>query len=113
MNNFTILTHKKDMIAALEKTLGIVTTACKIVGISRATHYEWVKTDAEYKKAVEDIDNICLDFVESQLHTRIKEGDTTSMIFYLKTKGKKRGYIEKHDTSEDKEIRIIIENKTD
>ena len=31
--------NKKAMIIALEKSLGIVTPACKNVGISRDTHY--------------------------------------------------------------------------
>ena len=34
--------HKKAMIDALEKSLGIVTTACKNVGIGRTTFYEWI-----------------------------------------------------------------------
>jgi transcriptional regulator of acetoin/glycerol metabolism len=33
------VTLKKAMIEALEQSLGVVTTACKIVGISRNTHY--------------------------------------------------------------------------
>ncbi|MDR3142731.1 MAG: hypothetical protein LBU37_13545, partial [Tannerellaceae bacterium] len=44
-----------------------------------------------------NIADIAIDFAESNLHKRIKEGDTTSIIFYLKTKGKKRGYIEKSE----------------
>ena len=32
---------KKEIIKALEKSLGIVTTACKNVGIARSTYYEW------------------------------------------------------------------------
>ena len=82
-------TLKKAMIEALEKTLGIVTTAAKIAGIDRSTHYEWLKNDPEYKAAVESLDDVVLDFAESQLHKRIKDGDTTATIFYLKTKGKK------------------------
>lgn len=100
-------THKKAMIQALEKSLGVVTTACKSVGINRCTHYEWLKTDEEYKKEVEDIENIALDFAESQLHKQISEGNTAGTIFYLKTKGKKRGYVERqeHDhTSEGEKI---------
>lgn len=83
------------MIEALEKSLGIVTTACKSVGIDRGTHYNWMEEDAEYKKAVEGIADIALDFAESQLHKQIQNGEVTSTIFFLKTKGKKRGYIEK------------------
>ena len=88
-------TLKKAMIVALEQSLGIVTTACLIVGIDRKTHYNWLKDDKEYKAAVESIQDITLDFAESQLHKQIKDGEVTSTIFYLKTKGKKRGYVER------------------
>ena len=91
--------NKKSMIAALEKSLGVVTTACKSVGIARSTHYEWYKTDANYKSDVDDIADIALDFVETQLHKQIADKDTAATIFYLKTKGKKRGYIERTDHS--------------
>jgi len=86
---------KKAMIEALEKSLGIVTTACKTVGISRETHYRWTREDENYKESVEGIADIALDFAESQLHKQIKDGEVSSTIFYLKTKGKKRGYIER------------------
>jgi hypothetical protein len=93
---------KKAMIDALEKSLGIVTTASKTVGIERTTHYLWMRTDPEYKAKVEELNDLVLDFAESQLHKQIKEGNTTATIFYLKTKGKKRDYIErteiKHET---------------
>ena len=86
---------KKAMIAALEKSLGIVSTAAKQVGISRDTHYRWMSGDEDYKAEVEELSEVALDFVESQLFKQIKEGNTAASIFYLKTKGKKRGYIEK------------------
>ena len=85
------------MLEALEKSLCVVTTACKTVGIDRQTHYNWMNKDLKYKKAVEDLQNITLDFAESQLHKQIKEGNTTATIFLLKTKGKKRGYVERSE----------------
>ena len=87
---------KKQLIEALTKSLGIVTTACKSVGISRTTFYEYYKDD-EFKNKVDSIDGIALDFAESQLHKQIQEGNTTAIIFYLKTKGKKRGYVERQE----------------
>jgi len=86
---------KKAMLLALEQSLGIVTTAAKSVRIDRTTHYLWLKDDEDYKAAVDSIQDITLDFAESQLHKQIKEGEVTSTIFYLKTKGKKRGYVER------------------
>jgi len=87
--------HKKAILEALEQTLGVVTSACRKVGVGRTTFYGWLNDDEEFAKAVQDIENVALDFAESQLHQQIKSGNPTSTIFYLKTKGKKRGYIER------------------
>lgn len=108
----TIEHTKKELIEALTKTRGIVSTACAMVGISRTTHYEYYKTDPEFAKEVDDLSNVALDFAESKLMEKMdgiqmgKDTDDgmivysippsdTALIFYLKTKGKKRGYIEK------------------
>jgi hypothetical protein len=89
--------HKKAMLEALEKSLGVVTTACLQVGIGRTTHYQWLKEDPEYKEAVDDIENVAIDFAETHLHQQIKSGNPSSTIFYLKTKGKRRGYVERQE----------------
>ena len=39
------VTLKKAMLEALEKSLGIVTTAAKSVGITRKTHYDWLNKE--------------------------------------------------------------------
>jgi len=90
-------TKKGLMLEALEKSLGIVSTACKMVDISRQTHYAWLKADEEYKKAVNSIQDSVLDFAESHLYKLVKEGNPAATIFFLKTKGKKRGYIERQE----------------
>ena len=87
--------NKKALILAMEQSLGIVTMACKNVGIGRTTFYNYINEDEDFKKAIDDISEIALDFVESQLHVQIKGGNTSATIFYLKTKGKNRGYIER------------------
>lgn len=86
---------KNAMLQALESSLGVVTTAARAAGIDRSAHYRWMREDDEYAEQVHSLKDITLDFVESQLFKKIKDGDTTSMIFYLKTQGKKRGYIER------------------
>ena len=90
-------TKKGLMLEALEKSLGIVSTACKMVDISRQTHYAWLKADEEYKSAVNSIQDGVLDFAESHLYKLVKEGNPAATIFFLKTKGKKRGYIERQE----------------
>ena len=90
-------TKKDAMLQALERSLGIVTTACNAVGINRSTHYDWMRKDPEYKKAVKSIEDRTLDFAESHLHKLIKEGNPAATIFFLKTKGKARGYVERQE----------------
>ena len=90
--------HKKRaMLEALEKSLGVVTTACKQAQISRDKHYRWLKEDKDYRVKCKDMENVALDFAESQLHKQIMKGNPLSTIFFLKCKGKKRGYIEQQD----------------
>lgn len=88
---------KNNLLEALEQSLGVVTTACKIVGCNRSTFYDYYNKDEDFKKSVDELQNMTLDFVESQLHKQIKDGNTTATIFYLKTKGKKRGFVERQE----------------
>jgi hypothetical protein len=87
---------KKLMIEALKKNLGSVTHASRLIGIGRTTHYYWLNTDSEYKKEAEEIEDYVTDMVENALYNKILvDKDTQCIIFYLKTKGAKRGYIER------------------
>ena len=88
---------KKALLEALEKSLGVVTTACKSAGVGRSTYYEWYAADESFKKSVLDLQEVALDFAESQLHVQMQTGSVASIIFYLKTKGKKRGYVERSE----------------
>ena len=85
------------MLDALYKNLGIVSKAAEVAGIGRGSHYRWMEEDEEYRREVESVPDYVLDFVEDKLHNLIKDQDTTATIFYLKTKGKKRGYIERSE----------------
>jgi hypothetical protein len=88
-------TLKKNFLAALEKTMGIVSTAAKKTKISRSVHYDWIKEDENYRLQVQSIGDIALDFAESKLMQSINNGSDTATIFFLKTKGKDRGYVER------------------
>jgi hypothetical protein len=80
------------LLKSLEKNLGIVTPTCKEVGVSRETFYRYYREDDEFKKSVDSINEITIDFAESQLLKKIKEGSERSILFFMKYKGKKRGY---------------------
>tara|TARA_R110000744_G_scaffold361091_1_gene468754 strand:- start:902 stop:1258 length:357 start_codon:yes stop_codon:yes gene_type:complete len=88
---------KENLLKALEKALGVVTTACRKVECSRETFYKYCKDDIKFKEKVDDLSNVAIDFAESSLHKQIQEGSASATIFYLKTKAKHRGYVERQE----------------
>lgn len=103
-------TKKKACIEAMRKCLGVVTRACKMVDIDRGTYYLWYNGDPEFKKQCDDCSEIALDFAESKLHKQIEDNIPTSTIFFLKTKGKNRGYIERteHTGADGKDMAVTF-----
>ncbi len=86
--------NKKRFLNALRKSLGIVSSAAKLCGLSFQTHRRYKLEDEEYRRAVEEIEEMVLDYAESKLLELINEKNVAAVIFFCKTKGKKRGYIE-------------------
>jgi hypothetical protein len=106
---------KRAMLQALAKTLGNVKQACLMMEkngtpLERQTHYNWLKADPNYKKAVDDIAEQALDFVEGKLAELINgvgrvyvtsKGEevmytdppnVTAVMFYLNNRGGRREY---------------------
>jgi cell division protein YceG involved in septum cleavage len=88
---------KEAFIIAYRENFGNITIACHACGISRTMYQNWMKNDNEFKKALAEIEpeELMLDWGEHKLMERITKGDTLATMFLLKTKGKRRGYIEK------------------
>ena len=86
---------KEQFVQAMKDCLGIVSSACQQVNISRTLYYQWRKTDEDFAKKCDEIKDMQIDFVEGKLLSNINNGDVTSIIFYLKTVGKTRGYTDK------------------
>ena len=93
----TLETSKKKelFLAVFEKKQTNISESCKAVAIGRQTFYRWMKDDEDFKGKVMAIEEGLIDWAESQLRKSMKEGHYVPTIFFLKTKGKKRGYIEK------------------
>ena len=96
-----------EIAGALMQTHGIISTAAMLlskeksqkigmaVSISRQAISERIRKSEVLTSAYDEIVESALDFVEYKLFQKINEGDMTAIIFYLKCKGKKRGYIER------------------
>lgn len=97
---------KKRFLIELAKSKGIISMACENTGIVRNSFYQWLKKDTAFKKEVENVNEQTIDFVEGQLFKlisgakygdKIVPPDTAAIIFYLKTKAKSRGYVERQE----------------
>lgn len=85
---------KEAFLELFPKEMGNVSKICEKVGIGRTTYYEWLKKDQAFAEEIENCEEGLIDYVESKMYKLIKEDNPTMIIFYLKTQGKKRGYIE-------------------
>tara|TARA_R110000822_G_scaffold29551_3_gene86706 strand:+ start:2329 stop:2730 length:402 start_codon:yes stop_codon:yes gene_type:complete len=88
---------KDQLLKQLEQNMGNVTLACHFGKCSRSTFYRYYETDTKFKIAVDDISEIAVDICESELWKQIKDGNVPCILFYLKTKGKSRGYVERQE----------------
>tara|TARA_R110002020_G_scaffold105699_1_gene246363 strand:- start:1292 stop:1639 length:348 start_codon:yes stop_codon:yes gene_type:complete len=77
---------KKQMLKALEKSLGVVTTALKATDLSRTNYYKWLKEDEEFKANVEEIENISKDFIKSKYYECVQDKVPSVVIHAAKTK---------------------------
>ena len=84
---------------------GNISAVARAFGKSRKWIYQYCKEKhPELWDCVEDARETMLDNAESQLYKNILSGKETSLIFYLKTQGKQRGYIEKTESEQTSEI---------
>ena len=101
------INKKEVFLISLESNMGHISNACKSANIHRRTYYDWIDKDDGFKQSCEDVSESLLDLAENKLLEKITKYDTTSIIFFLKTKGKKRGYIEKQEFEVHKPIEDI------
>lgn len=91
MKNYEITDIKK----AIEDSGGNISIIAERLGCEWHTAKTYIEKSEETKAAYEAETESVIDLAESKLIENIQANDNTAIIFYLKTKGKKRGYIEK------------------
>ena len=85
------------IIEAFQKTGGLVTQTAKKLKVTRQAIYKRLKGSSKLRKAKLDAEEINLDIAETKLIANVKKGDNASIFFYLKCKGKSRGYVERQE----------------
>ena len=87
---------KGKFLKAFKDSNCYVAESCRRIKISRQTFYRWKKEDS-FAQACEDVEEGLIDNAESKLQDLINSKNPIAILFYLKTKGKSRGYIEKQE----------------
>lgn len=88
---------KSAFIEQLIESLYNIKFACSQVGVDRRTYNRWKTEDPEFERACYEINEGIKDEAEVMLQQKITEKDTASLIFFLKTKCKDRGYVERRE----------------
>lgn len=107
--DYDITTIKK----AIAGSGGIMQKIAKQLGCEWHTAKTYINKFDETKLAYEAESESVLDLAESKLIENIQDNDNTAIIFYLKTKGKARGYTEKVEVSNEHsgEVKMTITRK--
>lgn len=88
---------KLKFLELFPKNLGHISATCKAIKIDRSTYYKWIRNDEAFRQGCLDAEEEKIDHAEAFLFKEMKAGNTACIIFFLKTKAKKRGYIEKQE----------------
>ena len=94
--------NQMQVIDALIAADGALTIAAKRLGTSYRHLKKYIDANEKMTEVLHGIEESILDLAEGTLRKSIEEGDLAATIFFLKTKGKDRGYSvhDKRDISE-------------
>ncbi|MSR24617.1 MAG: hypothetical protein EXR96_05955 [Nitrospiraceae bacterium] len=73
----------------------MISVAARLIGCSRQTIYDSLKRHPEIKEVVSEERELMMDMAELKLLDAVVKGQPWAILFYLKTQGKSRGYVEK------------------
>ena len=88
---------EEEVIAAIKNSAGIISVIAEKLNCSWNTAHKYINEYDFCKIAYMDEEERVLDLSESQMIKAIEEGDRQMIRWHLGTKGKKRGYTERHE----------------
>ena len=93
---------------ALRSCGGLQYVAAQKLGCHASQVTRYVQANEELQEALDECVESNLDMTEAALLTNIKKGREASIFFYLKCKGKHRGYVEQPQRHE-VEVKVKVE----
>ena len=88
-----------QFIDAIPGTGGIITAIAKRVGCSWNTAHRYIDRHPSVRAAYDAECESVLDLAEAKTIEAIRDGDGQMIRYYLSTKGKRRGYTERHEVT--------------
>jgi hypothetical protein len=86
-----------QVIDALHRHKGMVYLAAENLQVAPLTVYRYAKRHPKIQQVIEDERGKFLDSGEDALYNAVKRGEGWAVCFLLKTLGKNRGYVERHE----------------
>jgi predicted transcriptional regulator len=89
----------EQVIKAIKEKKGIVSSVADTLGVSRLTVYNYINRHATVQQALQDERERMIDTAESALYVALSKQEAWAVSLVLKTIGKNRGYVERHEVT--------------
>lgn len=86
-----------DVLPLVEPTKGNIAHIARQLGCNRSTIWNRCNESPTLMQALQDAREAMLDNAESMLYKKVLEGSTIELLFFLKTQGRNRGYVERQE----------------
>jgi hypothetical protein len=103
----------QEIEAALVSTGGLVSTAAKKLGVTRQAIQYRITENPDLRDFLKEVREANLDFAEEKLLERIRDGHPQCIIFFLRTLGKDRGYVERMEQTGKNGKEIVAQKAID
>lgn len=99
-----------EVAAAIEASRGNIAGAARALKCRPNTVRDYCRRHPEIQSARAEGEELRLDIAESALDKAVEAGEAWAVCFFLKTRGKARGYTERHEVtgSDDGPVRFTI-----
>jgi hypothetical protein len=87
----------EEIVLALNTSGGFISTAAEKLGATYHTVWTRIHRTPVLRQALDDVIERYIDLAESKLLAAIGKGEGWAICFFLKCKGKHRGYVERQE----------------
>ena len=88
---------KAEALEAIRANHGLMTATARALNCHRATLYRLIERHPDLQEAIDEARDMTTDVAEAALFRAIRQGQPWAVQFYLKTQGKTRGYVERQE----------------